>query len=49
MFKLFTKPFIIKSKLAALKGLGNREVIAIFKVAAFSISTLLKVVAASIT
>ena len=49
MSGLSTRLFATGWKLAALRGLGNREVIAIFKAVVFSISTLPKVVAASIT
>ena len=44
-----TRPSTTKWKPAVLRGLGNREVVAVLKITAFSAFTLLKAVAASIT
>jgi len=45
---LFIRLSTTKRKPAALRGLGNKEVAAILKAVALSVSTLLKVVTASI-
>jgi hypothetical protein len=44
----FTGLFAIEWKLAVLRGLGNKEVVAVLKVAVFNAFTLLKVIAASV-
>jgi len=46
---LFTRLSATRWKLAVLRGLGKGEIAVIFKAAAFSASTLPKVVAVSIT
>ena len=48
MFRLSTRLSATKWELAALKSLGDKEVAAILKAAAFSASTLPKAVTASI-
>ena len=49
VFRLSTRLFTTRWKLAILRGLGNRKVVAILKAAIPGVFTLPKAVAASIT